>query len=63
MSSSIGAIARFKSADEVNSLMTTFNKAPAWKEGTQIAEVTLKPGTTVQMVVDKAAFDKLTKDG
>ena len=59
MSSSIGAIAGFKSAGEVNSLMTAFNKAPAWKEGTQIAEATMQPGTRVQMVVDRAAYDQI----
>ena len=63
MSASIGAISGFKSADEVNRLMTAFDKAPAWKSGTQIAEVTMQPGTKVQMVVDKAAFDAIVQDG
>lgn len=62
MSNSIGAIQGFKSADEVNGLMNAFNKTPAWKEGTQIAEATMQPGTKVQMVVDKAAFDAI-KEG
>ena len=61
MSASIGAIQGFKSAEEVNAVMNAFNKAPAWKEGTQIAEATLKPGTKVQMVVDKTAFDRISK--
>jgi hypothetical protein len=59
MSASIGAIQGFKSAEEVNGLMNTFNKAPAWKEGTQIAEATMQPGTKVQMVVSKDAYDQL----
>ncbi|WP_228768307.1 hemagglutinin repeat-containing protein [Limnohabitans sp. DM1] len=63
MSNSIGVIQGFKSAEEVNGLMNSFNKAPAWKEGSQIAEATLQPGTKVQMVVDKTAFDKLTQEG
>jgi hypothetical protein len=62
MASSIGAVHHFKSAEDVNRLMTSFNKAPAWKDGTQIAEVTLQPRTKVQMVVDKAAYDAI-KDG
>ncbi len=63
MSSSIGAIHQLKSADELNTVMNTFNKAPAWKDGSQVAEVTLKPGTRVQMVVDKKAFDMITQEG
>jgi ABC-type multidrug transport system fused ATPase/permease subunit len=60
MSSSIGAIQGFKSAEKVNGLMNSFNKAPAWKEGTQIAEATMQPGTKVQMVVDKTAYDMIS---
>ncbi len=59
MSASIGAVQGFKSADELNGLMGAFNKAPAWKEGTQIAEATMQPGTKVQMVVNKEAYDQL----
>jgi hypothetical protein len=58
-----GAIKGFKSADELNNLMSAYNKVPAWKAGTQIAETTLRPGTRVQMVVDKVAYDALTKRG
>jgi hypothetical protein len=56
-----GAIQRFKSADELNALMSTYDWAPAWKPGTQVAEVTLAPGTKVQMVVDEKAFRAIEK--
>jgi len=56
-----GVIKGFKSADEINALMKSYpDWSPAWKPGTQVAEITLKPGTRVQMVVDKAAYDALT---
>lgn len=58
-----GAIRYFKSADDINSLMTSFNKAPAWKEGTQVAEITMRPGTRVQMVVDKTAYEAIKNEG
>lgn len=30
--------------------------SPAWQPGTAVAEVTIKPGTTVQMVVSERQF-------
>ena len=51
-----GAIKGFKSAEEVNALMNAAEWSPAWKAGTSVTEVTVKPGTTVQMVVTEATF-------
>ena len=61
MTADAGTIRGFKAADEVNALMSNYNRAPAWQAGTQIAEATIQPGTRVQMVVDKAAYDALVK--
>ncbi|MGJ7580836.1 DUF637 domain-containing protein [Variovorax sp. RHLX14] len=58
-----GAIKGFKSAEEVNVLMSAADGwSPAWKTGTSIAEVTVKPGTTVRMVITEAAYNAL-RDG
>ena len=57
-----GAIKGFKSAEEVNALMNAAEWSPAWKAGTSVAEVTIKPGTTVQMVITEAAYNAL-RDG
>lgn len=52
-----GAIKGFKSADEVNAMMSAADGwSPAWQTGTSVAEVTVKPGTTVQMVVGEKAY-------
>jgi hypothetical protein len=55
-----GAIKGFKSADEINAMMNTAEWSPAWKSGTSVAEVTVKPGTTVRMVVSEDTFQALT---
>ena len=34
-------------------------KVPAWASGTMVSEFTLQPGTKVQMVVDKMAYDAI----
>jgi len=52
-------IQRFRSADELNALMAANDWVPAWKPGTQVAELTLAPGTKVRMVVDKNAWDAI----
>ena len=44
----------------MNRLMSANSRSPSWKEGAKVAEVTLKPGTRVQMVVDKVAFVALS---
>ncbi|MGI4780068.1 MAG: filamentous hemagglutinin N-terminal domain-containing protein [Janthinobacterium lividum] len=52
-----GAIKGFKSAEEVNALMSAADGwSPAWQAGTSVAEVTVKPGTTVKMVISEANF-------
>jgi filamentous hemagglutinin len=56
-----GAVKGFRSAEELNGLMSTYGKSPAWREGTQVAETTMAPGTMVQMVVDKVAFEAIRK--
>lgn len=57
-----GAIKGFKSADEVNAMMSAADGwSPAWQTGTSVAEVTVKPGTTVQMVVDQKAWDLISR--
>jgi filamentous hemagglutinin family protein len=58
-----GTIRYFKNADEINSLMSVYEKAPAWKASSQVVEATIKPGTRVQMVVDKAAYDMIMQEG
>lgn len=58
-----GAIKTFKSANEVNALMKSSEWSPAWKPGTAVAETTLKPGTTVKMVVDESSYRRLTTPG
>jgi filamentous hemagglutinin len=62
MPSNLGAIRYFKDAEEVNRLMSANVLSPAWKEGTKVAEVTLKPGTRVQMVVDTGAYEAKRSD-
>jgi hypothetical protein len=55
-----GVIRGFKSADEINAMMkATPDWSPAWKPGTSVAETTIKPGTTVRMVVDQRAWDAI----
>jgi len=56
-----GAIKGFKSADELNALMTSAEWSPAWKPGTAVAEITIKPGTRVRMVVDERAYAAIEK--
>ena len=56
-----GEIRGFRSAESLNGLMGAYKLEPAWKAGTQVAETTLKPGTKVQMVVDKAAYEALQR--
>ncbi|MDA7418214.1 DUF637 domain-containing protein [Xenophilus arseniciresistens] len=59
-----GAIKGFKSADEINAMMSaTADWSPAWKPGTTVAEATMNPGTKVRMVVDKTSFDALSTPG
>jgi filamentous hemagglutinin len=59
-----GVIQGFKSAEEVNAMMKAAPSwSPAWQPGTTVAEVTMKPGTTVHMVVDKATYDTLNTPG
>jgi hypothetical protein len=56
-----GSIQGFKSAEAINAMMNAAEGwSPAWKPGTAVAEMTMKPGTTVKMVVDRATFDALT---
>ncbi|MGJ7580839.1 DUF637 domain-containing protein [Variovorax sp. RHLX14] len=56
-----GAIKGFKSAEEVNALMSAADGwSPAWQAGTSVAEVTIKPGTTLKMVVDEKAYRAIT---
>jgi hypothetical protein len=56
-----GAIKGFKSAEEVNALMRAADGwSPAWMRSSTVAQVTVKPGTTVRMVVDKQTYDALT---
>jgi hypothetical protein len=59
----VGAINKFESADTLNTLMDKHNWSPAWMSGTQVADVTLRPGNMVNMVVDKATYDALTTPG
>jgi len=57
-----GVIKGFKSAEEINALMKSYpDWSPAWKPGTQVAEMTLKPGTRVQMVVRQEEWDLILK--
>lgn len=59
-----GAIKGFKSADEVNALMNAADGwSPAWTSGSSVAEATMKPGTTVRMVVDADQYAALNKPG
>lgn len=56
-----GAIKGFKSAEEINAMMKAApDWSPAWKPGSAVAEATIKPGTTVRMVVDERAYKALT---
>ncbi len=58
-----GVIRGFKSADEINAMMKAADGwSPAWKSGTTVAETTMKPGTTVRMVVSERAWNDI-KDG
>lgn len=57
----VGAINGFKSAEAVNAAMKSAEWAPAWKLGTSVAETTLKPGTTVRMVVSEAQYAALVE--
>ncbi|GAB2795479.1 hemagglutinin repeat-containing protein [Dyella kyungheensis] len=59
----VGTVNRFLSADAVNATMDTYNWSPAWQSGTMVADATLKPGTVVNMVVDKATYEALTTPG
>ncbi|GAA4346844.1 hypothetical protein GCM10023165_31650 [Variovorax defluvii] len=55
-----GVIRGFKSAEEVNAMMKAADGwSPAWMPGTSVAEVTMKPGTIVRMVVDERSFYSL----
>ncbi|KGF78164.1 hypothetical protein IA69_32030, partial [Massilia sp. JS1662] len=55
-----GVIRGFKSADEINAMMKAADGwSPAWTSGSSVAEVTMKPGTTVRMVVTEAAFNDM----
>jgi|GEM_PF-2316045 len=58
---SVGLINRFLSADVVNATMDKYNWAPAWQSGTAVADVTLKPGTVVNMVVSEDTYFALER--
>lgn len=58
-----GAIHGFETADSLNALMKANEWSPAWKSGTKVADVTLKAGDKVRMVVDKATYEALTTPG
>lgn len=55
----VGAVNGFKNADALNALMDKYNWSPAWMSGTQVADVTLKPGTTMNMVVSADTYSKM----
>jgi len=53
-----GTISGFTSADEVNAAMSSVGGwSPAWKSGTTVAQATINPGTTVEMVVNQRQWD------
>jgi hypothetical protein len=55
-----GSIQGFKSAEAINAMMNAAEGwSPAWKPGTAVAEMTMKPGTTVKMVVDGDTLEKI----
>jgi hypothetical protein len=55
-----GSIQSFKSAEVVNAMMNAAEGwSPAWKPGTAVAEMTVKEGTTVKMVVDAETLAKI----
>lgn len=47
------AVKAVRSADEVNAAMKARGWEPAWSPGTPVIEVTLQPGTKVNMIVDR----------
>jgi filamentous hemagglutinin len=54
----VGAINGFKTAEAVNATMKSVaGWEPAWQLGAVVTDVTLKPGTRVSMVVNKADYD------
>ena len=60
----VGAINGFKSAEAVNATMKSVaGWEPAWMPGTQVADVTLKQGTRVSMVVTEADYNAIIAKG
>lgn len=57
----VGAISNLRTAETVNATMKSIaGWEPAWKSGTVVADVILKPGSRVNMVVDETAWIALT---
>ncbi len=48
----LSAVKSLRSAEEVNAAMKARGWEPAWSPGTPVIEITLQPGTRVNMVID-----------
>jgi hypothetical protein len=56
----VGAINGFKSAEAVNKLMVSYpDWSPSWQPGSVVAQATIKPGSTVRLVVNESAFNSI----
>jgi hypothetical protein len=60
----VGAISDFRTAEAVNATMKSIaGWEPAWKSGSMVADVTLKPGSRVSMVVTKEDYLAIMLEG
>ena len=55
------AVKAVRSADEVNAAMKARGWQPPWSTGTPVIEVTLQPGTKVNMIVDAKTAGAITR--